>query len=71
MNLPVPTDAEVEEFAGIYERELGIRLDGEQAREGATLFLQLFYLGTYGLAHIEWEKKQAKPHGDGVSGAKE
>lgn len=49
MNLPVPTPDELESFAGMYESEFGVRLTPEEAREAATITLQLFCLGTYGM----------------------
>lgn len=49
MTLPTPTPEEVRQFAAIYQREFGVALDGEQAREAATHALRLFCLGTYGL----------------------
>ncbi|MBV9471140.1 MAG: hypothetical protein JOZ57_18025 [Abitibacteriaceae bacterium] len=48
MNLPFPTQEAVEEFKQLYLQEFGKELSDEEAWEGATLFLQLFYLGTYG-----------------------
>lgn len=55
MNLPVPTPAEVDEFAAFYQAEFNVVLTPEEAWEAATLTLQLFCLGTYGL------KTQAPP----------
>lgn len=55
MNLPTPTDREVQEFAALYERKFGVVLGEKEAWEAATRTLQLFYLGTYGL------KTQAPP----------
>lgn len=49
MNLPTPTPDEVREFATIYEEEFGVVLSQNEAWEAATITLQLFYLGTYGL----------------------
>lgn len=49
MNLPTPTSDEVKEFAALYEREFGVVLSAEEAREAATRTLRLFCLGTYGL----------------------
>ena len=48
MNLPIPTDAEVADFKVIYDREHGTDLDPDQAREAATLVLQLHCLVKYG-----------------------
>jgi len=53
MNLPVPTTTEVAEFRELYRTEYGIELTDEQAWEAATRTLQLFYLATYGLLHIQ------------------
>lgn len=49
MNLPIPNAQEVQKFAAFYEREFGVVLSAEEAREASTRLLQLFYLGTYGL----------------------
>ena len=49
MTLPSPTDAEVAEFKAIYDQKYGTDLTPEEAREAATILLQLFYLGTYGI----------------------
>lgn len=48
MNLPFPTPEEVESFKTLYKKKHGIDLTDEEAREAATITLQLFYLGTYG-----------------------
>lgn len=55
MNLPIPTPNEVESFAAFYAEEFNVVLTPEEAWEAATLTLQLFCLGTYGL------KSQAPP----------
>ena len=49
MNLPIPTPSQVEEFTQIYKEEFGVELTPQEAWETATITLQLFYLGTYGL----------------------
>ena len=49
MNLPTPTPEQVNEFATIYKEEFGVTLSHSEAWETATITLQLFYLGTYGL----------------------
>lgn len=36
-------------FAAFYQREFGVSLTPGEAWEAATITLQLFYLGTYGL----------------------
>jgi hypothetical protein len=47
MNLPVPTKEQAEEFRRIYENEYGIALTPEEAMDGATRVLQLYYIVTY------------------------
>jgi hypothetical protein len=49
MTLPTPSPEKVREFATIYYQQFGVVLSESEALEAATLTLQLFYLGTYGL----------------------
>ena len=56
MNLPVPTAQEVAAFKALYLAEFGVALTDEQAWEAASRTLQLFYLATYGLLHIQPQK---------------
>lgn len=61
MNLPVPTPDEVESFAETYESEFGVRLNPEEAWEAATITLQLYCLGTYGLKSEAPEPRDEPP----------
>jgi hypothetical protein len=53
MTLPVPTPPEVEAFKKIYFEEFGVELSNGEVYEAATIVLQLFYLVTYGVEHVD------------------
>jgi hypothetical protein len=52
MELPVPTEAEVERFKALYESRFNARLSNVEALDVTTKALQLYYVLNYALPHL-------------------